>query len=614
MKKPFGEYVQERVLIADGGMGSEIYARGFYINSCYDELNLSNAQILLDIHESFAKAGAEILTTNTFGANRLSLHGFGLNEKLAEINRQGVNHARKAGGEAVYVAGAIGPITEDLAANEDRASLQSVFAEQAAVLAEAGADLITLESFQSLDQLEWAYEAAAGAASGLPVIPSLSCQVFAQSQGATPAEVVRRVRGWGARMLGLNGGGPAETLDLLPRYTEAAGGDLRFYVRPSAGHPKMIGGRLLYLASPEYMAEHTRRYVQKGAAIVGGDSGITPKMIREMCSFLRSIQPGKRISIQFEHEELPPESMTPIPLESRSPFGQILGKKFAISVELDPPKGVIVTKSVQGAKFLYDHGIDAVNIADGPRASGRMSPIALGLLVRREVPIETIVHVCCRDRNVLALQMDLISANALGLHNLMLITGDPPKMGLYPDATAVFDFDAVGLISHTNLLNHGLDFARRPLKGQTEFVLGMGCNPGAPDLETEVRRYEEKVNAGADFVFSQPIYDPALLEEYLKRIRHVRPIPFFVGILPLASYKNAEFLHNEVPGMQVPSEIRERMRKASTKEAQREEGIRIAAEALREASRYPQIRGSYIFPPFGRYASILDVLEIAGVR
>ncbi|HQH71139.1 MAG TPA: methylenetetrahydrofolate reductase [bacterium] len=385
---------------------------------------------------------------------------------------------------------------------------------------------------------------------------------------------------------------------------------------PSAGRPELVEGRLLYLASPEYLAEYARRCVQKGVSIIGGSGGVTPAMIREMDSFLRSIQPRKVITVISEPVPEPAveESLPPIPLEERSPFGRMLGQRFAISVELDPPKGVDATKSVQGAKFLYENGIDVINIADGPRATGRMSPIALSILVKREVPIDTIIHVCARDRNLLALQMDLISANAMGIRNLMLITGDPPKMGMYPDATAVFDVDSIGLVVNCNRLNRGLDFACRPLQGQTGFVIGVGCNPGAADLDREAERYEQKVMAGAEYVFSQPIYDNGLLEKFLAKIKHVKPIPFFVGILPLVSYKNAEFFNNNVPGMQVPPEIMKRLARHATKEKQQEEGIAIATEALVEARRHSLVKGAYIFPAFGRYDRILTMLEKAGVR
>ena len=616
MKEPLLEALAKRVLLADGGMGSAIYAQGFFVNQCYDELNLSQPAVIQKIHREFARAGAEILTTNTFGANRIQLKSFGLYDKWEEINQRGVELAQEVAEETLYVAGCIGPVPRAEERQLDSSRIAAAFREQALVLADSGVDLIKLESFHTLDQLQLAYEAVTNAAPEIPVWVSLLAQAFNGGNQLSPEWYITAVKRWGAQLAGVDGGSAPELLDLVPGLVKGAGDTVKVAVLPSAGLPELVEGRLLYLASPEYLADYARRCVQKGVSVIGGSGGVTPAMIREMDSFLRSIQPRKVITVISEPVPEPSEeeSLPPIPLEERSPFGRMLGNKFVISVELDPPKGVDATKSVQGAKFLYEHGIDVINIADGPRATGRMSPIALSVLVKREVPIDTIIHVCARDRNLLALQMDLISANAMGIWNLMLITGDPPKMGMYPDATAVFDVDSIGLVVNCNRLNRGLDFARRPLKGQTGFVIGVGCNPGAADLDREAERYEQKVLAGAEYVFSQPIYDNGLLEKFLDKIKHVKPIPFFVGILPLVSYKNAEFFNNNVPGMQVPPEIMKRLARHDTKEKQQEEGIAIATEALVEARRHPLVKGAYIFPAFGRYDRILTMLEKAGVR
>lgn len=614
MVEPFIDAVFDRVLLADGGMSMEIYRRGFFVNRCYDQLNLTNPEIIQEIHASYVSAGADLITANTFGANPIQLNSFGFADKLEEINRRGVELAREAAGDSLYVAGSIGPIptSDEKPVPEDER--RAGYVEHAKALIAAGVDVLILDTFLSLDELELACAAVREIAGDTPILPTISFDALDRAQSGWHAGLVDRVKGWGVKLLGLHGGDAQDMVDAVSPLVKAAAGSLRISVMPSAGRCREVEGRLLYLASPEFMAEYARRFAQRGAGMIGGNAGVDAPMIKEMASFLRSIQPRSRaVVIEHRRIEEADESMTPVPLKERSRFGALLGEKFGVSVEIDLPKGLNPEKSIQGAKFLHEHGIDAINIADGPRASGRMSPTALALLIREQVGIEPIVHVCCRDRNLLALQMDLISANSLGLRNLMLITGDPPKMGIYPDATAVFDLDAIGLVQNVNLLNHGLDFARRPLKGQSRFVLGVGCNPGAADIDLEVKRYAMKVEAGAEYVFSQPVYDPELLRNFLKRIEHVKPIPFFVGILPLASYRNAEFLHTQVPGMQVPEEIRERMRKSPTKESQREEGIAIAAEALGEAKTYPQIKGAYVFPPFGRYESILDVLEKAGI-
>ncbi len=614
MKTTFIEALQDRVLLTDGGMGTEIYKRGFFVNRCYDELNLSASKVISDIHKQNAKAGAEVLTTNTFGANRIQLGGFGFTDKLEEINRKGVELAKEIAEEDLYIMGSIGPIPRVLDLPKEKEEVENAFREQAEILQDAGVDVLYLDTFSTIEQLELAYNAIQEIKPSIPIFPSVAFELLSS---CSPRDLLERLNAWDIKILGLNEGDAEEMLEMLPHFTKAEEEDLYISVLPSAGLPHRVDGRLLYMASPEYMAEYARRFVQKGARMVGGGAGITPDMIKEMASFLRSVQPRRSVTTITETETKEEEHLLePVPLEKRTRWGEIIGKKFAVSVELSLPKGLDPSKSLQGAKFLAEQGIDAVNLADGPRASGRMSPTSLALLIQKhEIPIETIIHVCCRDRNLLALQMDLIGANALDLKNLLLITGDPPKMGIYPDATSVFDLDAISLLTSANLMNHGVDFARRPLKGQTEFVLGTGCNPGATDLDLEVERYKQKVEAGAEYIFSQPIYDPTFLDNFLKRIdeEKIKPIPFFVGILPLASLKNAEFLHNNVPGMQVPEEIRKRLEKAPTKDEQRKEGINIAAEALKGANRYPHIKGAYIFPPFGRYDSIIEVLEKSGV-
>lgn len=634
----FQSQLGERVLLADGAMGTEIYRRGFYVNRCYDHLNITDPGIISEILGEYQEAGAEILTANTFGANRIHLTSFGLADQLADVIQRGVELAREAASPQNFIAGSVGPVSELLVKKQGVTPSQvlEAYREQIQSLAECGVDILTLETFTSWEELAAVYGEVQAIAPDIPCVLSLSVAAFGVSQEVhvtsspeaaqelraqeeenvlTPASAAERVRTLESQpenppIFGLNcGGGPPEMLEFFKRLKKTLPESTRTMAMPNAGSPSQVDGRTLYLASPEYMAGYTRRFVNSGVNIIGGCCGTTPEMIREMRSYLRQMQPGSlQIAVGAERTE---ERLAPIPLEERSVWGRKLHEKFAVSVELDPPKGLDISKAVNGAKFLAEHGIDAVNIADGPRASGRINPVSLALRVREEAEIETIIHVCCRDRNILGLQMDLLSAHTLDIRNLMLITGDPPKMGLYPDSTAVFDMDSIGLIGFADLLNQGVDLALRPIGGQTSFVIGTGCNPGAESLELEVERFERKVNAGAEYVFSQPVYDIALLEEFLKRTEHIKRIPFFVGILPLASLRNAEFLTENIPGMAVPQEIRKRLALASTKEAQRKEGIAIAAEALRDARTMDRITGTYVFPPFGRYSSILDVLEQA---
>jgi homocysteine S-methyltransferase len=364
------------------------------------------------------------------------------------------------------------------------------------------------------------------------------------------------------------------------------------------------------------MAEYARRLAQKGARGVGGCCGTTPAMIREMRVFLRSISPAHQgpapvVATAVKEKSEEPAGETPIPVEERTEFARrVASGKFCVSVELDPPRGINPHRAVEGAALLYRSGVDVVNIADGPRAVARMGPAALSQLVRSRVPpMETVVHYCCRDRNLLGIQMDLLGAHALGLRNILAVTGDPPKMGTYPNATAVFDIDSIGLISFIQLLNRGLDFSGQPIGGKTALFVGTGCNPGAVDLALESDRFLRKVDAGAEFTFSQPLFDDTLLENFLERTRSADDVPFFVGIMPLVSVRNAEFLHNEVPGMQIPDAVMKAMRAAGTRDKQREVGIQVAREALLACKAHPRIRGVYVYPPFGSYRAVLRLLD-----
>jgi homocysteine S-methyltransferase len=427
--------------------------------------------------------------------------------------------------------------------------------------------------------------------------------------GFTPEEAVRRMTKAGADVVGVNcSDGPQGVFETVKRMLDVSKKPVS--AMPNAGMPQMVQGRMLYLATPEYMAEYARRYAQMGVVLIGGCCGTTPKHIREMKRFLKPLRPSMHAEVVREEkkEELP-VGMPPKPLCEKSPFGAVLGKKFAISVEIDPPLGISPVDAVEGAKFLKGLGVDAVNIADGPRAVPRMSPMALGAIIKDKAGIEPIVHYCCRDRNILGMQMDLLGAAALELNNMLIITGDPPKMGHYPDATAVFDIDSIGLIRFASNLNRGLDFASRPLKGATSLVIGCGCNPGAVDIDIEADRFRKKVEAGAEFAFSQPVYDLKILEKFFEKIKNVKKIPFFVGILPLASLKNAEFLHNEVPGMQIPAKIMDRMRKETARDGWQKVGLDVASEIIGYARSSVKVGGAYIFPPFGNYRLVERLLR-----
>jgi methionine synthase / methylenetetrahydrofolate reductase(NADPH) len=617
--RTLAERLEQNVVLGDGALGTMIYSRGVFINRCYDELNLAQPDIIRGLHQEYLAAGAEIIETNTFGANVVALGAHGLAERAVEINRRGAEIAREAVGDKdVLVAGSMGPTGMILQARGGgELEMRAAFAAQARALADGGVDLLILETFYSLDELLLAL-GAVKAAVKLPVIAQLTFdpqeRAAVDAAGTTPAVAARRLADAGADVVGTNcGAGPAVLLRIVEEIAGAV--TVPVSVFANAGLPEAHGGRLMCLGtSPEYMAEYARRFAQAGAKIVGGCCGTTPAMIGEMAVFLKGMAAARRSTAMVE-TTVERKLREPVPFAQRSRLSALLardartGRKL-ISVELSPPMGTDVQKALRGARLLKDGGVDVVNIPDGPRATPRMSPMALAQLVKDSVGIETIVHYCCRDRNTLGMQMDLLGAHALGLHNLMLITGDPPKIGNVQTATPVFDIDAIGLISMVDGMNRGMGLGGIDLGGQTAFVLGAGCNPGAVDVAKEAARFAKKAEAGAEYFFSQPVYQPELLDRFLELVKPHAEIPFFAGILPLASLRNAEFLHNEVPGMQIPDEIMERLRKAATREAQQREGIRIAQEMVQAAAKDPRISGLYLFPPFGRYELVLEVLEV----
>lgn len=608
MGNKFLEVLVSEGILADGAIGTEIYRRGVFINRCYDELNCSSPDLIREIHADYVDAGARLIKTNTFTANRAALSAYGLEDKTDLINAAGVKIAREVAGRDIFVAGSVGPISSSAPRRGKGWEWEEAFSEQITALAGHGVDVILLETFTNLDELEVAIKAARGA-SDLPIIAEISVQRVEEEEdiGFMPEEAVSHMAD--ADVVGVNcSGGPQGVFEALKRMTKVT--DKPLSAMPNAGMPQIVQGRMLYLATPEYMAEYARRYSQLGVNLIGGCCGTTPRHIKEMKKYLKAFKPRAHAVVRpGRKKEERPATIPQKPAREKGPFGGILGEKFAISVEVDPPLGVDVSGVMEGVRFLRELGVDAVNIADGPRAVPRMSPIALASLIKEKVGIQTIVHYCCRDRNLFGMQMDLLGAAAMGLNNVLIITGDPPKTGPYPEATAVFDLDSIGLISLAVNLNSGLDFASRPLKGATSLLIGCGCNPGAVDVDLEAERFRQKVEAGAEFTFSQPAYDLKILDRFLERIKGVKPIPFFVGVLPLASLKNAEFLHNEVPGMQVPKNIMDRLRKESTRDGQRKVGLEVAHDILKYARELPQVSGAYIFPPFGKYRLVEELLR-----
>ncbi len=607
---PFREAMRS-LLVFDGAMGSLLYERGVFVTQNFEQLNVTRPDVVGKIHEDYVAAGAQVIETNTFGANGFCLDRHGLGDQVRAYNVAGARLARKAAGEDVWVAGSIGPtgLVPGFASPAELDLAAATFADQAAALVEGGVDLFVLETFRHLEEMRIAIEAARGAAPELTIIASMAFNPSETvADGSTPEQVATTLRDWGADVIGVNcGDGPQLALAIAERMR---GAGMPLCVQPNAGLPRTVDGRLLYMATPEYLDVFARRTIQLGATMIGGCCGTTPDHVHWMAKSGRMLGDKHtevvRPSAARATEVVP--VLAPIPLAERSDFAaKIAAGTFVVSVEVNPAPGLDPSKALEGAKMLLASGVDIVNVADAPRAMARMSNLAFCSLLLERYGIQPILHVCGRDRNLLGQMAHLLGAHAIGIRNLVIITGDPPKVGDYPEATAVYDLDAIGLLQMAANMNRGIDPAGKPLPGgQTSFLLATGFEPGAADLDKEIQRLERKKAAGAEVVMTQPIFQTALLEEVLRRIAHLG-LPVLVGVLPLVSYKNAEFLHNEVPGMQIPEEIRERMRKTPGGEAARKEGVRIAREMLFAVR--DQVQGAYLMPPLGRYELALEVLD-----
>ena len=599
-------------VLCDGAMGTLLYAKGIFINRCYDELNLSQPDLIRGLHHEYLQAGAEVIETNTFGANSFRLNRHGLADKVREINFAGARLAKEAAKSFdAWVAGSVGPLgvrIEPLGKTSFQEA-RDAFREQIAALLEGGADILILETFGYLEELHQAFLAVRDLSPRIPVVAQVTVDEEANClDGATPEVFVPRLESWGADVIGCNCSvGPVAMLDAMERVRAST--SIPISAQPNAGIPRSVEGRNIYLCSPEYMASYARKFVAAGVRLVGGCCGTTPEHIRVMKSALRATQARTRTSDAQVKAEAVPRAIATEPLEKRSRLGaKIAHGEFVTMVEIVPPKGTNIHKELDGARYLKSVGVDGINIPDSPRASARMSNQSLSLLLQQQVGIEAILHYTCRDRNVLCIQSDLLGAAAVGIRNLICITGDPPKMGGYPDATAVFDVDAIGLVNIVHNLNRGLDIGGNPIGTGTGFAIGVGANPGVPNMDEEIHRFEYKVEAGAEFAVTQPVFDLTLLENFLRRIEHCR-IPVIAGIWPLVSARNAEFMKNELR-VSVPDSILERMTRAPSPEAAREEGIAIAREML-VAVRH-MVQGAQISAPQARYSSAVDVLEALG--
>jgi homocysteine S-methyltransferase len=615
MAQNFIERLKHSPVLCDGAMGTLLYAKGIFINRCYDELNLAQPELIRGVHHDYLQAGAEIIETNTFGANSFRLARHSLADRVRDINIAGAHVARDAAKSFdVWVAGSIGPlgIRIEPLGKISFEEARTAFREQIEALVEGGVDLLMLETFGYVEELHQAVLACRDVNAKIPIVAQVTIDEDGNClDGSDPEAFAARLTEWNVDVLGINCSvGPVAMLDAIERVRAAT--SLPLSAQPNAGMPRSVEGRNIYLCSPEYMASYTRKFVAAGVQLIGGCCGTTPDHIRAMKSALRVGEArGKTAHTEAIHPGVAPSAPASIPMAQRSGLGaKLAAGEFVTMVEIVPPKGIDIRKEIEGAKFVKSVGVDAINIPDSPRASARMSNQALSLLMQQAVGIEAILHYTCRDRNVLGIQSDLLGAAATGIRNLICITGDPPKMGNYPDATAVFDVDAIGLVNIVHNLNRGLDLGGNPIGSGTGFVIGVGANPGLPNLDEEIRRFEYKVEAGAEYVVTQPVFDLGLLEAFLKRIEHCR-IPVVAGIWPLVSVRNAEFMKNELR-VSVPDEILNRMTRATSPEAAREEGIAIAREML--AALRDRVQGAQISAPQGRYNSAIDVLEALGSK
>jgi methionine synthase I (cobalamin-dependent)/5,10-methylenetetrahydrofolate reductase len=613
LMKPFAEELARRVLVCDGAMGTMLYAKGIFLNRSFDELNLTQPDLVAEVHLAYVRAGADVIETNTFGANRVKLTPFGLGDRVKTINVQGARIARHAAREQAYVAGSIGPLGIRIEpwgkTGVDEA--EAYFREQVAGLIEGGVDLFVLETFHDLNEIAAAIRAVRGL-SDLPIIAQVTTEEDGNTlDGMAPEAFVPQLEALGANVIGVNCSvGPAGMLETIERMARVAHGPLS--AQPNAGRPREIEGRNIYLSSPEYMASYARRFVNNGVRLVGGCCGTTPEHIRHIKTAVRALngsaaRPAGTPSAKGQARVSAVALAEPVARVERSRLANALARgSFTVTVELVPPRGHQTDALVEQARQLHIHGVDFVNIPDGPRASARMSALAAALVVQQQAGIETILHYACRDRNLLGMQSDLLGAHSMGVRNLLIVTGDPPRVGDYPDATAVFDVDSIGLTNVVARLNRGLDIGEQSIGQPTAFHIGVAVNPGAPDVTDEVRRFRYKVEAGAEFAITQPVFDVAGFADFLTRIADAR-IPILAGVMPLESLRHAEYMANEVPGVKVPDVVVERMRRAEESGRAAEEGLAIAREVVSEIR--PLVQGIQISTAAGAAASALQLME-----
>lgn len=601
----FRDKLGREPIVTDGSMAIELAKRGFSERPC-DRYNLAHPVVIERIYHEFLDAGATLLQSNTMHSNRYALESSMLSARVHELNRKGVWIARTAAGDRAVVAGVVGPTGRFLRplGPLEPDDLRACFTEQVTALLAAGADIVMLKSFINLDELEIAIDVVRSLSTDVPLVASKSFpedgSVLASSY---PSDVAERLTRHGITALGSNGTvGPQRMLAIVQSLRVSP---VALCAQPDIGIPTIIDGLPVYNAEPQYVASAAARLVEHGAAIVGADGGATVEHIRAIADAVRNHGVGTA-PVVIKHA--PKEHGRDAAEDSRSTFQRTLGNGgFVATVELDIPRGLDMHSVIDGARYLKAHGIDAVNISDGARARLRMSPIAISHMVQAQTGMECITHLACRDRNMVGLQAEVLGAYALGLRNILAVTGDPTHIGDFPSATSVYDVDSIGLVRAMGRMNHGQDLMGNPLGEPTQFCIACAVNPAAEDLEREIDRLAAKAEEGAHVAFSQPIFDEELLHTFLERIEGI-DIRFMLGVIPLRTIRHAEFLHYEVPGMTIPVWVRERMKAAGTDtERATAVGIDITVEFLR--SVMDRIDGIYLMPPFKKYDIAVRILE-----
>ncbi len=622
------ERLNKEILLADGAMGTMLFAQGFPYSVCYEELNVSQPEVVAEIHRSYIEAGAQIIETNTFGANRYRLDKFGLGDKVRSFNLRAAKLAREVrdiSGEAVLVAGSVGPLGQQRGHNYQPDEMRQAFREQIEALMEGGVDFLLLETFYDYQQMVHALSVAKSI-SDLPVVAQMTFSEDGHTfSGHTPAEAFKMLQARGADVIGLNCHvGPQGSLAVLEQLAAARPGFPYLSVMPNAGAPERIDGRLFYHAGPDYFASYIPRFIEAGAKLLGGCCGTTPAHIAAMREALKSVQPepvspmSRAIEVTSNAEMFsPPHSDEAVKTERGTSkatlttfeptrLAQLLAQgKFAVSVEMSPPRGVKATKMLQAAAQMAELGADAVNITDNAMASVRMGSIGCAMLIQQSVGIDTVIHFTSRDRNLMALQSDLLGAHSNGIRNILALTGDPPRMGSYPGASGIWDVESSGLIEILHRMNQGCDWNNTSIGTPANFNIGAAFNPTATDLPTEIDRLRRKLAAGAQFIMTQPVFDPAVLTETLAQVGKIE-VPILAGIMLLHNYKHAEYMFHEVPGIVVPQSVLKRMNEAGEKGML--EGLKIATEVV--SAIHSQIQGVYIMPSHGKYEASGELVKL----